>query len=56
MKIFKKLFYQDRISLIKKYFKVTNPDILEIGVFKGDLSNKNKIKTKSKMKVLRPLL
>ncbi len=40
MKIFKKLFYQDRISLIKRHFKVTNPDILEIGVFKGDLSKK----------------
>ena len=26
--------------MIKKYFKVLNPDILEIGIFKGDLSKK----------------
>ncbi len=40
MKIFKKLFYKDRFDFIKDNFKKEKPSILEIGVFKGELSSR----------------
>ena len=37
-KIFKKLFAKNRIDLIKQNLKVKNPNILEIGIHRGDFS------------------
>ena len=37
-KIFKKLFAKNRIDLIQQNLKVKNPNILEIGIHRGDFS------------------
>jgi hypothetical protein len=37
-KIFKLLFSKNRIDLIKQNLKINNPNILEIGIHKGDFS------------------
>ena len=36
--IFKKFFFIKRIDLINQYLKSKNPNILEIGVHRGDFS------------------
>tara|TARA_B110000008_G_C16892450_1_gene533354 strand:+ start:640 stop:1236 length:597 start_codon:yes stop_codon:yes gene_type:complete len=51
-KIFKKLFSIDRIDLIKKNFKVKNPNVLEIGVHRGDFSKRLKLNFYPKKLVL----